>query len=131
MKPTSTNSIPPGRVVVPCDAIAYASVRATPAEVREFRQNLILPCGERLSPGFLKHAEDQTVAGLVAVCRAIADSPHAIQDLASWGVLGAPRFLGRIAMISAIQKFAVEGAWGLSPHLIPHRLLHALSGTIH
>jgi hypothetical protein len=130
LKPSLNKSSPPCGAVVPCDVIAHASVRATPAEVRQFRQNLILPSGERLPPGFLKHAEDQTVTGLMAVCRAIANEPDVIQDLPAWGVLGAPRFLGRVAMISAIQKFLLEGAWGLSPHLIPHRLLHALSGTI-
>ena len=38
-----------------------------------------------------------------------------------WGVIGAPRFMGRAAMAQALQKFDQEGAWGISPHLIPHR----------
>jgi hypothetical protein len=29
-----------------------------------------------------------------------------------------------------LQRFADEGAWGLSPHFIPHRSQHAMSGTI-
>src|SRR5205823_2855913 len=47
-----------------------------------------------------------------------------------WGVLAAPRYLGRSAMAVALQRFAAEGAWGLSPHLIPHHSLHSVSGTI-
>jgi hypothetical protein len=130
LKPISNQSSPPGGAVVPCDVVAHASVRATAGEIRHFRQNLILPSGERLPPAFLKHAEDQTVAGIVAVCRAIDAYQLTEASFDGWGVLGAPRFLGRVAMVSAIQKFALEGAWGLSPHLIPHRLLHALSGAV-
>jgi hypothetical protein len=130
LKPTSNKASPPGGDVVPCDVVAHGSVRASAAEIRELRQNLLLPSGERFSPAFLKHAEDQTVAGLVAVCRAINDHHLAKECFDDWGVLGAPRYLGRVAMMSAIQKFVLEGAWGLSPHLIPHRLLHALSGAV-
>src|SRR5437764_3439991 len=38
--------------------------------------------------------------------------------------------MGRAAMAQALQRFAAEGAWGISPHLIPHRSLHSLSGTV-
>src|SRR5262249_6770324 len=47
-----------------------------------------------------------------------------------WGVLAAPRFLGRACLAQALQRFALEGAWGVSPHLIPHRSLHSVSGTV-
>src|SRR5262249_2336298 len=40
------------------------------------------------------------------------------------------RFLGRPTMAASLQRFDAEGAWGVSPHLIPHRSLHALSGTV-
>ena len=33
-------------------------------------------------------------------------------------------------MIPSINRFLTEGAWGVSPHLVPHRSLHSLSGTI-
>jgi hypothetical protein len=33
-------------------------------------------------------------------------------------------------MTGALKRFAAEGAWGVSPHLIPHRSLHAISGTV-
>jgi hypothetical protein len=45
-------------------------------------------------------------------------------------VLAAPRFLGRPTMAAALTRFRAEGAWGVSPHLIPHRCLHSLSGTV-
>jgi hypothetical protein len=67
---------------------------------------------------------------MAAVLNAIQRSHLAAMDFTNWGVLAAPRYLGRLTTIQALQRFAAEGAWGISPHLIPHRTLHALSGTI-
>jgi hypothetical protein len=33
-------------------------------------------------------------------------------------------------MATALERFIAEGAWGVSPHLIPHRSLHSVSGTV-
>jgi hypothetical protein len=38
--------------------------------------------------------------------------------------------MGRTLLANTLIKFRAEGAWGISPHLIPHRSLHALSGTV-
>ncbi len=38
-----------------------------------------------------------------------------------------PRSAGAGAHITAFRR---RGAWGISPHVIPHRILHAVSGTI-
>jgi hypothetical protein len=78
----------------------------------------------------LKHADEQTIVGLSAILHATAD--HNLQDVSvtNWGVLAAPRLLARSAMIVSLQRFLAEGAWGVSPHMIPHRSLHSTSGTI-
>jgi hypothetical protein len=68
--------------------------------------------------------------GLAAVLQAIETNQLRTHDFTAWGVLGAPRYLGRAAMVTALQRFADEGAWGVSPHLIPHRSLHSVSGTV-
>jgi hypothetical protein len=83
-----------------------------------------------LAPSFLKHADEQTVAGIAALSQAIQH--HALDnvDFTNWGVVAAPRYLGRAACAVALTRFSAEGAWGISPHLIPHRSLHALSGTV-
>jgi hypothetical protein len=86
--------------------------------------------GEPLPASFLKHADEQTVVGLAAVYRAIQDSGLQTTCFRDWGVLAAPRFLGRPAMAAALQRFQAEGAWGVSPHLIPHRSLHSISGSV-
>jgi hypothetical protein len=113
-----------------CDLLGYAAVRVAPEGVAALRHRPGPGVGERLPASFLKHADEQSVAGLAAVLQAIDRHGLATTSFADWGVLGAPRFLGRVALAAAMHRFAAEGAWGLSPHLIPHRSLHALSGTI-
>jgi hypothetical protein len=86
--------------------------------------------GEHLPANFLKHADDQTVVALSAVLQAIQHFRMADTCFTHWGIVSAPCFLGRSALVAAQQRFAVEGAWGMSPHFIPHRTQHAISGTI-
>jgi hypothetical protein len=83
-----------------------------------------------LPASFLKHADEQTVAGLCSVYQAIDRAGLQACCFREWGVVAGPRFLGRPAMAAALQRFAAEGAWGVSPHLIPHRSLHSISGTV-
>ncbi len=88
------------------------------------------PRGNPLPNGFLKHADEQTLVGLAAVFQSLRDYHLLDTCFTEWGVLAAPRFLGRACLAVALQRFALEGAWGVSPHLIPHRSLHSLSGTV-
>jgi hypothetical protein len=113
-----------------CEVAAQAVVRAPLESVAQLRRCPGPISGEPLPPSFLKHADEQTVAGLCAVYQAIDRGGLQATCFRDWGVAAAPRFLGRPAMAAALQRFAVEGAWGVSPHLIPHRSLHSLSGTI-
>jgi hypothetical protein len=123
-------SAPPDRGTVCCDLIGHGVVRLSAEEMPPLRQKASPPVGEPVPLSFLKHADEQTVAGLFAVYQAIENFNLHHVTFADWGVLGAPRFLGRASLAHALQRFADEGAWGLSPHLVPHRSLHALSGTV-
>jgi hypothetical protein len=113
-----------------CDVLAHGGVRIAPDELGGLRQKPGPAPSVPLPAGLLKHSDDQTVAGVVAVLQAIASGGLGSTSFTEWGVLAAPRFLGRVAMVSLIQRFASEGAWGVTPHLIPHRSLHSLSGTV-
>jgi hypothetical protein len=96
------------------------------------RRQLAPPGGSPFPASFLKHADEQTVAGLSAVFQAMT-TQELLSDGATfrdWGVVGAPRFLGLSAMAHDLPSFRVEGAWDVSPHMIPHRSLHSTSGTI-
>ncbi len=88
------------------------------------------PCGEPLTASALKHLDEQTLVGLAAVYHAIAQHGLSETCFTDWGILAAPRFLGRANLAVALHRFHLEGAWGISPHLIPHHSLHSLSGTI-
>jgi hypothetical protein len=83
-----------------------------------------------LPASFLKHAEDQTIAALQTMLRALEAARLDPGGLSNWGVVAAPTFLGRFPLAHALVRYGQEGAWGVSPHLIPHHSLHGLSGTI-
>lgn len=113
-----------------CRVAAHAAFRADAEEVARLRRD---PCPAgmaALSSALHKHAEDQTALALTAVLRAAASRGWSGDGFAEWGVVAAPQFFGRHGIAQTIQRFAQEGAWGISPHLIPHQSLHAVSGTI-
>jgi hypothetical protein len=115
---------------VECDVTAHAQ-RCVPVEALADLRRQPAPLGDSaLPPNFLKHSDEQCVAGLSAVYHAIHDHSLHKTDFSRWGVLAAPRFAGRPHLVSAIKRFMAEGSWGVSPHLVPHRSLHSLSGTI-
>jgi hypothetical protein len=120
----------PRRTPVTCAVAGFATLRATAAELPALRQNPGRVAGEPLPASFLKHADDQTVSGTAAVLRAIDACGLGGTSFCDWGVVAASRFMGRTALAGALLRFKAEGAWGISPHLIPHRSLHSLSGTI-
>jgi hypothetical protein len=130
LKPTPELSRPPAGTAGCCDVAAVGVVRATLECLPALRQNPGVAPGGPLPPALLKHADEQTVVGLAAVLQAVLQYPLTETSFTDWGVLAAPRFQGRLALAAALTRFAAEGAWGLSPHLIPHRSLHAISGTV-
>ena len=129
MKPFDDQSVARSCAVC-CDVAADAVVRLGPESLAELRRNPGPVHGEPLPASFLKHADEQTVAGLCSVYQAIDRAGLQACCFRDWGVVAGPRFLGRPTMAAALQRFAAEGAWGVSPHLIPHRSLHSISGTV-
>jgi hypothetical protein len=83
-----------------------------------------------LPASFLRHADEQTVVGLASVGQAVAARSGSLSDYRDWGVIAAPRYQGRVVLADAVERFGREGAWCVSPHLIPHRSLHSQSGTV-
>jgi hypothetical protein len=112
------------------DLFAFAGARVTMDMLPALRQRPGPGIGESLPATFLRHADEQTVAALAAVLHAMHDSRMSVADFKDWGIVSAPCFLGRAMLAVALQRLAAEGAWGISPHLIPHRSQHAVSGTI-
>jgi hypothetical protein len=128
--PIRDPSAPRAGTAICSDLIASAGVRVTMDMLPSLRQRPGPGIGNSLPATFLRHADEQTVAALAAVLHAIQKSEMSVADFKDWGIVAAPCFLGRAALAIALQRLAAEGAWGISPHLIPHRSQHAVSGTI-
>src|SRR5262249_52347900 len=130
---TVLNAIPQpaaAPAAVTCDVAAHARLRVPWPGVADLRRQPVpLPNGGPAA-SLLKHADDQTVVALAAVAHAIREHRLETTDFSAWGVLAGPRYPGRAALVPALARFRAEGAWGMSPHLIPHRSLHSLSGTL-
>jgi hypothetical protein len=128
VKPNGTLGYLAGAVC--CEVVGYAALRLPPDALAAWRGQLTARTGGRLTPSFIKHTDEQTVAALAGVLQAMDDYGLHPDRMNLWGVLAAPRYLGRVALAQSMARFAAEGAWGLSPHMIPHRSLHSASGTI-
>jgi hypothetical protein len=112
--------------------VGHGLFRLKPCDVQAARRRPgPVPEGWKcVPPTLLRYSDEQTIAGVAAVFTALADKGHAPGEFHSWGVVAAPRFLGRANLAKALRSFAAEGVWGTSPHLIPHFALHSLSGSI-
>jgi hypothetical protein len=86
--------------------------------------------GRTVPPSLLKHADHQTLLALAAVLRAIDGHGWHDRDLTDWGMIAAPRFLGRLMVASAMERFKVRGVPGMSPLIIPTLSLHAVAGSL-
>jgi hypothetical protein len=113
-----------------CDLAAFALVRLPFDRIVDIRRNPESILGFDVPTSACKHLDAQTIAGLAAVCGAMRESGMDLADFRDWGVLAAPQFLGQPLIVSALLRYRAEGAWGVSPHVIPHHSLHAVAGTV-
>jgi hypothetical protein len=116
--------------IICCPVAGFGILRAGPDQIAALRRNPVPESNPPLALPLLKYSDDQTVAGLAAVYQAIHQHRLADTDYSEWGVVAAPSYLGRAALAATLQRLAIESAWGISPHFIPHHSLHAVSGTI-
>jgi hypothetical protein len=129
LKPAQDHS-PVGPRGICCEVAAFASARLPLDTLPELRRNPEALLAIATPASVFKHLDEQTVAGLAAVCRAVKASGLDRASFRDWGVLAAPHFLGQPVMVTSLLRFRAEGAWGVSPHVIPHHSLHSISGTV-
>jgi hypothetical protein len=108
----------------------WAAARASSKDIPELRRNLALPVDRQLPSGYLKNSDDQTVLALTVITKAMATLNRPMATFADWGVVAAPNLFGRAGIFQTLVSFRSEGVWGITPHMIPHHSLHAVSGTI-
>ncbi len=111
-----------------CKLACYGVVRASAADIPALRRE---PApGVAVPPALLKYADDQAVAGVAAVLRAVQASGWPTSAFADWGVAAAPRYFGRLGAARVIERFRVRGAPGVSPLVAPQMSLNALAGAV-
>jgi hypothetical protein len=122
--------LPALETTVRCRVAACAALRGDAETIAQWRKQPVVIGAEKMPISFLKHSEDQTILALKTVLHAIELHGRSDWSFADWGVIAAPNLFGRVSIAQTIQRYQQEGAWGVSPHLIPHQSLHAMSGTI-
>ena len=110
--------------VEPACRVAAAAVRRCPAEGIGRLRDELAPAHPNVSAATLKQIDDQTLL-MVAAVRAAGPLPGS-----GWGVVACPRLPGRKRMAELLGKFRESGAWAVTPHFIPHALLHSASGLV-
>ena len=108
----------------------FATTRASSAQLAELRKNPALPADRSVPFGFLKNSDEQTVLALATISQAIVSLNQPTDFCRHWGVVAAPNLFGRLGIYQGLCDYRKDGAWGITPHLIPHYSLHAASGTI-
>ncbi len=96
------------------------------SEIAKLRTEINPSLPNPLTTSILKYLDDQTVIALQCTHEATKD----IKNLANWGVIVSPKHPGRKRVSGAFEKFKLESAWGISPHLVPYDSLHSPSGII-
>ncbi len=109
--------------------VGYGSVVLKYDELNAIRRTLSI-AGRKLPPAFLKNAEEQTIAGFAAMSQAIENFSMDTTTFSDWGVIAAPRFVGRASGAVAMARFDELGPSSTSVHIIPQQSLHSLSGAV-
>ena len=109
---------------------AWGTARADLAEAAALRKQLPSWAPEDARGHFLKHADEQTIVAVAAVDRAIRGASLDMGKLRDWSIVAAPRFIGRLAGVTTLQRFSRGGGPAISPHVIPQHSLHSVSGAL-
>ena len=104
--------------------VAVARVHVPAADFPALRHSLATTYD--LSPSLLKQCDDQTVAALAALDR--AGGRRIGTD--SWGMVACPCRPGRRRLTEVIAKYRADGPWSVTPHFIPHAILHSMPGLL-
>jgi hypothetical protein len=108
---------------------AFATVSVPLTDIASLRPKCALPGAKPVASKFLKNADEQSVAAISALFRAIRNAGWEDRSFHDWGVIGVPRFLGRIGVAYNTSQYLRDPSYSVSPHIIPNQSLHSLSGT--
>lgn len=112
-----------------CALAAGAGLRSSWDELPALRKTPGVYRGESLFK-HVRSADEQTVAAVAAVARAVDAAGWNDRSFANWGVLAAPRALGRHRFLGSLDRFRKLGAKSVSPLITPTLSLHAVAGVV-
>jgi hypothetical protein len=124
--PSATDAAP---VAVDC-AVAASAWHSAPADDIPRLRADAAAAFDTLSAGVLKQADEQSLVALLAVRAALDGAGRRPADCEHWGLVAAPRMPGRRRIAESLAKYREQGAWSVSPHVIPHCSLHSLPGLL-
>ena len=107
--------------------LAAARVRVPAEDLPGLRDRLAAAFPTTLGAGTLMQCDELPLLAVEAVRRARAGIPEPTPD---WGVLAGVRTPGRRRLADTLTRFRDKGAWGVTPHFIPHSLLHSAAGLV-
>lgn len=107
--------------------LSAARARCRTADLGALRDQLAAAFPQTLGAGTLKNCDELTLVSIEAVRRASARLPG---PTPKWGVVAGVRSPGRPRMADALARFRDRGAWSVTPHFIPHSLLHSAAGLV-
>ena len=83
------------------------------------------------TPGhFFKHADEQSIVSMAALAQAMERFELDPRSHAQWGIVAAPRYMGRLAAANIVKRFAQGGISSVSPHVLAQYSLHSVAGAI-
>jgi len=109
--------------------VAAASAAARLSECGPLRKMPPAYPGVELSGHFLKHADEQTIVALLAIRKATDRYGIDPRQLAGWGIIAAPRYIGRLTGANVLYKFPRGGTSAVAPHIVAQCSLHSVSGA--
>ena len=113
-----------------CAIEAFGVVKVAVDEIAALRKAPGPLGGRVIAPSLLKHADHQTVLAIASVLKAIDNSGWHGRSFDEWGLIAAPRFLGRINVAASMDRFQKRGVPSMSPLIIPTLSLHAVAGSL-
>src|SRR5262249_21327324 len=103
---------------------AAGSIALPLADVEALRNNPG-PSAQPQVAKALRNADEQTIAGAAAILRAIESRGWQDESFRDWGVVGCPRFLGRMVITALLHRYFEDSKYSINPHVIPNYSLHS------
>jgi hypothetical protein len=111
-----------------CSVLAAVWKSVPISDPASLRSQVIAAFPHTLSGGVLKQTDEQNLPALLALKQALEQGSLSAEQWGDWGLVAVPRMPCRRRVANAIAKFREQGAWSVSPHLIPNTSLHSASG---